>query len=142
MVSKHLRNVYRNMIFISLVGYTMESFKFLGEGRGQCSLTVVTTKTTKIEQSRTLLIPHYMVRDGNCFLWINEGKYTEKNFYYSHYNIGMLPKQQLNRWNTETKPQNDKFFNVRIYGKIETYTIFKCVLSRFCLFFLKKDQYQ
>lgn len=35
-----------------------------------------------------------------------------------------------------------QFFHVRIYGKIETYTIFKCVLSRFCLFFLKKDQYQ
>lgn len=34
MASKHLRNVYRNMIFISLVGYTIESFKFLEEGGG------------------------------------------------------------------------------------------------------------
>lgn len=60
MASKHLRNVYRNMIFISLVGYTIESFKFLEEGGGQCSLTVVTTKTTKIEPSRNILIPQYI----------------------------------------------------------------------------------
>lgn len=107
----HLRNVYRNMIFISLVGYTMESFKFLGEGGGAMFVDCGNHEHHEnwaIANSidSTLYGPRWKLFLMNKLREI----YTEKNFYCSHYNIGMLPKQQLNRWNTETKPQNDTIF--------------------------------
>lgn len=118
MASKHLRNVYRNMIFISLVGYTIESFKFLEEGgRGEAMFVDCGNHENHEKWAITNSIDSTLYGPRWKLFLMNKLREIYWNFfYYSHYNIGMLPKQQLNRWNTETKPQNVQFLHVRIYG--------------------------